>query len=41
MGDLVQASRSPQAIGAALVGPLAIGALLLTAMGLFGGVADR
>jgi putative ABC transport system permease protein len=39
MDDLVQASRSPQAIGAALVGALALGALLLTAMGLFGVVA--
>jgi putative ABC transport system permease protein len=39
MDDLVQASRSPQAIGASLVGALALGALLLTAMGLFGVVA--
>lgn len=39
MDDLVQASRSPQAIGASLVGSFAVGALLLTAMGLFGVVA--
>ena len=39
MDDLVQASRSPQAIGASLVGAFALGALLLTAMGLFGVVA--
>ena len=39
MDDLVQASRSPQAIGASLVGSVAVGALLLTAMGLFGVVA--
>src|SRR5262249_7256002 len=32
MDDLVQASRSPQAIGASLVGALALGALLLTSM---------
>jgi putative ABC transport system permease protein len=39
MDDLVRASRSPQAIGASLVGSFAVGALLLTAMGLFGVVA--
>jgi putative ABC transport system permease protein len=39
MDDLVQVSRSPQAIGASLLGSLALGALLLTAMGLFGVVA--
>jgi len=39
MDELVQASRSPQAIGASLVGAFALGALLLTAMGLFGVVA--
>jgi len=39
MDDLVQASRSPQAMGASLVGTLAFAALLLTAMGLFGVVA--
>jgi putative ABC transport system permease protein len=39
MDDLVQASRGPQAMGASLVGSLALGALLLTAMGLFGVVA--
>jgi putative ABC transport system permease protein len=39
MDDIVQASRSPQAIGASLVGAFAVGALLLTAMGLFGVVA--
>lgn len=39
MDDLVEASRSPQAIGASLVSAFAVGALLLTAMGLFGVVS--
>lgn len=39
MDDIVNASRSPQAIGASLVAAFAVGALLLTAMGLFGVVA--
>jgi putative ABC transport system permease protein len=39
MDDLVEASRSPQAMGASLIGAFALGALLLTAMGLFGVVA--
>jgi len=39
MDDLVEASISPQSMGAALIGAFAIGALLLAAMGLFGVVA--
>jgi predicted permease len=39
MDDIVQASLSPQAIGGALIGAFAIGALLLAAMGLFGVVS--
>ena len=39
MGDIVQASLSPQAIGGALISAFAIGALLLVAMGLFGVVS--
>src|SRR5262249_11122797 len=39
LDDLVQAARSPQAIGASLVGAFAPGSLVLTAMGLFGVVA--
>jgi putative ABC transport system permease protein len=39
MGDIVQASLSPQAIGGALISGFAAGALLLSAMGLFGVVS--
>jgi putative ABC transport system permease protein len=39
MDDIVDASLSPQAIGATLTGTFAVGALLLAAMGLFGVVA--
>jgi putative ABC transport system permease protein len=39
MDDIVQASLSPQSIGAALIGSFAVGALLLAAMGLFGVVS--
>jgi putative ABC transport system permease protein len=39
MDDIVQASLSPQAIGGALIGAFAVGALLLAAMGLFGVVS--
>ncbi len=39
MEDIVKASRSPQAIGGALIGAFAAGALLLVAMGLFGVVS--
>jgi putative ABC transport system permease protein len=39
MDDILEASLSPQAIGAALVSAFAIGALLLAAMGLFGVVS--
>jgi putative ABC transport system permease protein len=39
MGDIVQASLSPQAIGGALISAFAVGALLLAAMGLFGVVS--
>jgi putative ABC transport system permease protein len=39
MDDIVEASLSPQAIGAALISAFAIGALLLAAMGLFGVVS--
>jgi putative ABC transport system permease protein len=36
MDDIVQASLSPQAIGGTLISAFAVGALLLSAMGLFG-----
>jgi putative ABC transport system permease protein len=39
MDDIVQASLSPQSMGATLIGAFAIGALLLAAMGLFGVVS--
>jgi putative ABC transport system permease protein len=39
MDDIVDASISPQSIGAALIGTFAAGALLLAAMGLFGVVS--
>ncbi|HTK74029.1 MAG TPA: ADOP family duplicated permease [Gemmataceae bacterium] len=39
MDEVVDASLSPQSIGAALIGAFAIGALLLAAMGLFGVVS--
>ena len=39
MDDIVDLSLSPQSIGAALVGALAVGGLLLAAMGLFGVVS--
>ncbi len=39
MGEIVQASLSPQAIGGALISAFAIGALLLAGMGLFGVVS--
>jgi putative ABC transport system permease protein len=39
MDDIVQASLSPQAIGATLISAFAVGALLLSAMGLFGVVS--
>jgi putative ABC transport system permease protein len=39
MDDIVQASLSPQAIGGTLISAFAIGALLLSAMGLFGVVS--
>ena len=39
MEDIVDASLSPQAIGASLISAFAIGALLLAAMGLFGVVS--
>jgi putative ABC transport system permease protein len=39
MEDIVQASLSPQSIGAALISVFAVGALLLVAMGLFGVVS--
>jgi putative ABC transport system permease protein len=39
MDDIVEASLSPQAIGATLISAFAIGALLLAAMGLFGVVS--
>jgi putative ABC transport system permease protein len=39
MDDIVQASLSPQSIGGALISAFAVGALLLTAMGLFGVVS--
>lgn len=39
MDSIVEQARSPQSIGAALIGAFAIGALLLAAMGLFGVVA--
>ena len=39
MEDIVDASLSPQSIGAALISAFAIGALLLAAMGLFGVVS--
>jgi ABC-type antimicrobial peptide transport system permease subunit len=39
MDDLVQASLGPQAIGGTLISAFAVGALLLSAMGLFGVVS--
>src|SRR5262245_6473635 len=39
MDDIVQASLSPQAIGGTLISAFAVGALLLSAMGLFGVVS--
>lgn len=39
MNDIVQASLSPQSIGAALISAFAVGALVLAAMGLFGVVS--
>lgn len=39
MEEIVQASLSPQAMGGALIGAFALGALLLAAMGLFGVVS--
>ncbi len=39
MDDIVQASLSPQAIGGTLISAFAVGALFLSAMGLFGVVA--
>ncbi len=39
MDDIVQASLSPQAIGGSLISAFAVGALLLSAMGLFGVVS--
>jgi putative ABC transport system permease protein len=39
MDDIVQASLSPQSIGGTLISAFAVGALLLSAMGLFGVVS--
>jgi putative ABC transport system permease protein len=39
MEDIVDALRSPQSMGASLIGAFAAGALLLAAMGLFGVVS--